>query len=111
MARGKKKESALTPEEKLAQALVPEDEQPYKVPENWNWIYLKAGCSDFIVPQRDKPKVFDGDIPWCRIEDIEAKLVDLCFQTTGMGCAVVYIPRCYENICNNTRFGITGLVI
>ena len=34
MARGKKKESALTPEEKLAQALVPVEEQPYQVPEN-----------------------------------------------------------------------------
>ena len=38
MARGKKKESALTPEEKLAQALVPVEEQPYKVPENWRWV-------------------------------------------------------------------------
>lgn len=28
-----------------------------------------------------------------------------------MGCAVVYIPRCNENICDNARFGITGLVI
>lgn len=37
MARGKKKEKALTPEEKLAQALVPESEQPYTVPENWCW--------------------------------------------------------------------------
>lgn len=37
MARGKKKEKALTPEEKLAQALVPEEEQPYQVPENWCW--------------------------------------------------------------------------
>ncbi|HRH71193.1 MAG TPA: restriction endonuclease subunit S [Flavobacteriales bacterium] len=26
---------------------------------------------EFIVPQRDKPKVFSGTIPWCRIEDIE----------------------------------------
>lgn len=34
MARGKKKES-LTPEERLQAALVPESEQPYKVPENW----------------------------------------------------------------------------
>ena len=40
MARGKKKESALTPEEKLAQALVPVEEQPYKVPENWCWVRL-----------------------------------------------------------------------
>ena len=34
MAKGKKKES-LTPEERLQAALVPESEQPYKVPENW----------------------------------------------------------------------------
>ena len=40
MARGKKKESDLTPEEKLAQALVPVDEQPYRVPENWCWSSL-----------------------------------------------------------------------
>ena len=37
MARTAKKETALTAEEKLAQALVPEAEQPYKVPENWCW--------------------------------------------------------------------------
>ena len=42
MARGKKKESALTPEEKLAQALVPVEEQPYKVPENWCWTLLNS---------------------------------------------------------------------
>ena len=41
MARGKKKGSALTSEEKLVQALVPMEEQPYKVPKNWCWT--KAG--------------------------------------------------------------------
>lgn len=50
MARTAKKEKALTPEEKLAQALVPEAEQPYQVPENWCWTYL--GCiSDIIMGQ------------------------------------------------------------
>ena len=34
MARGKKKEE-LTLEEKLERALVPVEEQPYEVPENW----------------------------------------------------------------------------
>lgn len=34
----KKKE--LTPEEMLQEALVPEEEQPYKVPENWVWVRL-----------------------------------------------------------------------
>lgn len=38
---GKKTQAHLTPEEKLQQALVPEAEQPYKVPANWCWV--KAG--------------------------------------------------------------------
>ena len=41
MARGKKKET-LTPEERLQAALVPESEQPYKVPGNWCWVSLQA---------------------------------------------------------------------
>ena len=44
MARGRKKE-ALTPEECLQAALVPESEQPYKVPVNWCWVRLKASIN------------------------------------------------------------------
>jgi len=40
MARTAKKEKALTPEEKLTQALVPDVEQPYRVPKNWCWAKL-----------------------------------------------------------------------
>lgn len=36
----KKIQAKLTPEEKLQQALVPEAEQPYKVPANWCWTKL-----------------------------------------------------------------------
>lgn len=39
MARGKKQE-ILTLEERLQAALVPESEQPYKVPKNWCWARL-----------------------------------------------------------------------
>lgn len=39
MAKGTKKKETLTPEEKLQQALVPVEEQPYPVPENWCWVY------------------------------------------------------------------------
>lgn len=38
MAKAKKKELSL--EEKLEQVLVPVDEQPYEVPDNWCWIHL-----------------------------------------------------------------------
>lgn len=37
---GKKTQAQLTPEEKLQQALVPEAEQPYKIPDNWCWTRL-----------------------------------------------------------------------
>lgn len=40
MARGKKAAQELTPEEKLAQVLVPVEEQPYQIPDNWCWIHL-----------------------------------------------------------------------
>ena len=47
MARTKK-EAALTPEERLQAALVPDWERPYKLPENWCWTYLTkaAECLD-----------------------------------------------------------------
>ena len=35
-----KKKTALTIEERLQQALVPAEEQPYDVPENWVWVRL-----------------------------------------------------------------------
>jgi type I restriction enzyme, S subunit len=35
----------------------------------WTDGKLSSFIADFIVPQRDRPKVFGGDTPWCRIED------------------------------------------
>lgn len=46
------------------------------IPNNWAECTLSDVCSEFIVPQRDKPKKFDGNIPWCRIEDIEGKYLN-----------------------------------
>ena len=40
MARTVKKKKELTNEEKLAEALVPVEEQPYPVPENWLWTKI-----------------------------------------------------------------------
>lgn len=39
MAKTAKKDSTLTLEEKLEQALVPNTEYPYKIPDNWCWVY------------------------------------------------------------------------
>ena len=42
MSKGSKTQKISTKEERLAQALVPVEEQPYPVPENWCWIRLSA---------------------------------------------------------------------
>lgn len=65
---GKKKQAQLTPEEKLQQALVPEAEQPYKVPANWCWTYLKnvSDCLDnFRKPiNANERNARLGDVPY-----------------------------------------------
>ena len=53
MARGKKAVQGLTPEEKLAQALVPVEKQPYQIPENWCWV---NGNVIFLPMETEKPK-------------------------------------------------------
>jgi type I restriction enzyme S subunit len=40
---------------------------------NWERGKLSSFVKEFIVPQRDKPKLFDGEIPWCRIEDFNGR--------------------------------------
>ncbi|WAI02309.1 restriction endonuclease subunit S [Methanogenium organophilum] len=42
----------------------------------WEIQELRTIVKEFIVPMRDKPKVFRGDIPWCRIEDFNGKYLD-----------------------------------
>ena len=74
MARRKKKETALTPEEKLAQALVPDWEQPYKVPENWAWVKLSS-LSSLIskgtTPTGGKSAYVSEGIHFLRVENIQ----------------------------------------
>lgn len=68
MAKAKKKES-LTPEERLQAALVPESEQPYKVPGNWCWTYLTKGAAECLDSFRKPINASEranreGDIPY-----------------------------------------------
>ena len=72
MARGKKKES-LTPEERLQAALVPESEQPYKVPENWCWVKLSSlsqVISKGTTPKGGKSAYSDHGVKFLRVENI-----------------------------------------
>ena len=44
-------------------------------PDGVEFRTLKEVCKEIIVPQRDRPKVFGGEIPWCRIEDIDGQFI------------------------------------
>lgn len=48
-----KKKETITPEEKLAQALVPKDQQPYELPKGWVWTRAK-GIANVIMGQSPK---------------------------------------------------------
>lgn len=69
MAKTVKKDNALTPEEKLESMLVPDIEQPYKIPKNWCWGYLTksfAECKDAFrkpVNATERSK-HEGNIPY-----------------------------------------------
>jgi type I restriction enzyme S subunit len=45
-----------------------------KYPSHWTFCSL-GYKSRMIVPMRDKPQEFDGDIPWIRIEDFNGKYI------------------------------------
>ena len=68
MARGKKAAKELSPEEKLQQALVPVEEQPYPIPENWCWTRLKV----LVEASKEKTDNFlDSNIKYVGLEHIE----------------------------------------
>lgn len=68
MAKAAKKEKAQTPEEKLQQALVPVEEQPYKVPGNWCWTHL----SSLVSSSKNKTEDFsDSSIKYVGLENME----------------------------------------
>lgn len=72
MARAKK-EAALTPEERLQAALVPDWERPYKLPENWCWVRLYSLAhiiSKGTTPKGGKDAYVEKGIRFLRIENI-----------------------------------------
>ena len=77
MARGQKKE-ALTPEERLQAALVPESEQPYKVPGNWCWVRVSSVCvfeRGITFPASAKEKEpTNTNIPCLRTANVQDEL-------------------------------------
>lgn len=74
MARGKKVEQVLTLEEKLEQALVPEDEQPYSIPENWCWTIVDKVSTVVTggTPSKKNPEYYGDDFPFFKPSDLDA---------------------------------------
>lgn len=76
MAREKKKEK-LTPEERLREALIPEKEQPYKVPQNWCWTTLKYISSRISDGSHNPPKNSEKGIPLLSATNIHDHIIDI----------------------------------
>ena len=70
MARTTKKANTMTTEEKLAQALVPDVEQPYQVPENWCWVYINAGFNVTSSKRVHKSDWLAEGIPFYRTREL-----------------------------------------
>ena len=73
-----KKKTALTIEERLQQALVPAEEQPYDVPENWVWVRLGTVCGferGITFPSSAKQNERDDEnIPCLRTANVQDEL-------------------------------------
>ena len=69
----KKKQIELTIEEKLQNALVPKEEQPYKIPNNWCW-------TNFVVDVRDgthdTPKYISEGYPLITSKNLKNNNID-----------------------------------
>ena len=69
----KKKAENLTMEEKLVQALVPESEQPYKVPKNWCWTTISKVSkviSKGTTPSGGRNAYVEKGIAFLRVENL-----------------------------------------
>lgn len=73
-----KKKTALTIEERLQQALVPAEKQPYEVPENWVWVRLGDVCGferGITFPSSAKQNERDDEnIPCLRTANVQDEL-------------------------------------
>lgn len=69
----KTKDSNLSLEERLEQALIPNWDEPYKLPENWCWTKLEsiAKWGSGGTPSRKNPEYYIGNIPWIKTGELD----------------------------------------
>ncbi|MTD40392.1 restriction endonuclease subunit S [Erwinia sp. CPCC 100877] len=84
--------------------------------ENWEERKLSDEMTDFIVPMRDKPKEFGGNIPWTRIEDIEGKFLNdslseqYVTEETIQKMNLKIIPKDSLIVSSSATFGVVAVV-
>ena len=84
--------------------------------DTWEQYELSDIMLDFIVPMRDKPKEFGGEIPWTRIEDIEGKYLNGTKSDQYVSESIVkmmnlkIIPRNSLIVSASATFGVAAIV-
>ena len=70
----------MPPEERLQQALVPANEEPYPIPKNWCWTRMEniARWGSGGTPSRKIPLYYQGTIPWIKTGELND---DYIFET------------------------------
>lgn len=58
-------------------------------PDGVEYIKLNNICDNIIVPMRDRPKIFDGNTPWCRIEDVDGHYIHKSKSNLGVSDQVI----------------------
>ena len=82
----------------------------------WEQCKLSDEMTDFIVPMRDKPKEFGGNIPWTRIEDIEGKFLNdslseqYVTEETIQKMNLKIIPKDSLIVSSSATFGVVAVV-
>jgi len=83
---------------------------------DWEQRKLSDEFNEFIVPMRDKPKEFGGNIPWTRIEDIEGKylndslLQQYVSEETVNQMNLKIIPKDSLIVSTSATFGVVAIV-
>ncbi|WP_294661882.1 restriction endonuclease subunit S [uncultured Fusobacterium sp.] len=76
------KNKDLTLEEKLREALIPKEEQPYEIPESWEWVKVKTVLKVKNGIAIDSSEYGKGEIPLVRISNIQNNKIDLLETVT-----------------------------
>ncbi|MGF9853112.1 restriction endonuclease subunit S [Bacillus paramobilis] len=72
------KKKTKTLDELLEEALVPEVEKPYELPEGWIWVNNDSVMT-FVgggTPSKSNLAYWNGDIPWATVKDIKGKYLN-----------------------------------